>query len=107
MKYLITSALILWGLFFYTNAKANDYNTITIGHIITETIKGTDIDYGNIGNSHIQKNIHELNLDFIDEFFEILNLPRILDGFNTQLRLSEDKRYKCSLQGDYKNKECN
>ena len=104
MKYLFTIALILWGVFFYTNARANDYNIATITHIITETFKGTDIDYKDITNSEIQKKIHKINLNTIDSFFSFLT--SIFDGFNTQMRLKADKNYKCSIQGDYKNKEC-
>ena len=104
MKYLIIIASIMWGLFFYTNAKANEYTIATGAHIITETIKGTDIDYKDITNSEIQKKIHKINLNTIDSFFSFL--PSIFDGFNTQMRLKADKNYKCSIQGDYKNKEC-
>ena len=34
------------------------------------------------------------------------NMPSILDSISAQLRLELDKQYKCSLQGDYKNKDC-
>ena len=91
-------------LFIFTNAKANDYNTATITHIITETIKGTDIDYKDITNSEVQRKVHKINLNTIDSIFGFL--PSIFDGFNTQMRLKADKNYKCSIQGDYKNKEC-
>ena len=50
-------------LFIFTNAKANDYNTATITHIITETIKGTDIDYKDITNSEVQRKVHKINLN--------------------------------------------
>jgi hypothetical protein len=33
-------------------------------------------------------------------------MPNILDSISAQLRQELDKQYKCSLQGDYKNKEC-
>ncbi len=72
MKYLITVAVIMWGAFFYTNAKANDYNTATITHIITETIKGTDIDYKDITNSEVQRKVHKINLNTIDSIFGFL-----------------------------------
>ena len=96
---------IFIALFIFTNAKANDYNTATITHIITETIKGTDIDYKDITNSEVQRKVHKINLNTIDSIFDFL--PDIFDGFNTQMRLKADKNYKCSIQGDYKNKECN
>ena len=33
-------------------------------------------------------------------------MPNILDSISAQLRQELDKQYKCSLQGDYKNKDC-
>ena len=34
------------------------------------------------------------------------HLPIILDGVSATIRLEVDDLYKCSLQGDYKNKDC-
>jgi len=34
------------------------------------------------------------------------HMPNILDSISAELRQEADKKYKCSLQGDYKNKEC-
>ena len=94
-------------LFIFTNAKANDYNTATITHIITETIKGTDIDHQSLLNAETQKLIHQMSLDMINIVFQ--TMPNILDNISAQLRQEADLRYKCSLQNDwvtYANKEC-
>ena len=107
MKYLIIIASIMWGLFFYTNARANDYKTATGAHIITETIKGTDIDEQAILNAETQRLIHQMSLDIIKTMFQVL--PDVLDCISAQLRQEADLRYKCSLQNGwitYANKEC-
>ena len=107
MKYLIIIASIMWGLFFYTNAKANEYTIATGAHIITETIKGTDIDEQAILNAETQRLIHQMSLDIIKTMFQVL--PDVLDGISAQSRQEADLRYKCSLQNNwitYANKEC-
>ena len=107
MKYLIIIATIMWGVFFYTQSNANDYATATGTHIITETIKGTDIDHQSLLNAETQRLIHQMSLDMINIVFQ--TMPDILDGISAQLRQEADLRYKCSLQNDwitYANKEC-
>ena len=100
MKYfLIIFAFIIWAaLTWSNNAKANDYTTATTAHIITETIKGTNLDEAEILNAETQRQI-------VSILFK--SLPNILDGISAQLRQEADKKYKCSLQSkDYKNEEC-
>jgi hypothetical protein len=48
--------------------------------------------------------MHQLSLEILAVVFN--NMPNILDGISAQMRLEADKMYKCSLQDDYKNKEC-
>ena len=43
-------------------------------------------------------------LNIIDNVFN--DSSYILDGASSYARLEVDEIYKCSLQGDYKNKEC-
>jgi|TARA_B100001093_G_scaffold88227_1_gene80240 hypothetical protein len=111
MKKFITTLIvvntILWfGLStFMSSAKANDYNTAVIGHILTETIKGTDMDEGAIMNAETQRLLHTMSLEIIQVVFN--NMPNILDGIAADMRLKADKNYKCSLQPEeYKNKDC-
>ena len=50
MKKLIVILTVLWlGLSAFANSvKADDYNTAVIGHVISETIKNSDIDHKSI-----------------------------------------------------------
>ena len=105
MKKILLLSFILVGCSFSFKTNANDYNTATGAHIITETLKGTDMDYSEILNSETQRLIHSMSLDIIDIIFE--TMPSILDSISAELRLQADKKYKCALQSnDYKNKEC-
>ena len=105
MKKILLLSFILVGCSFSFKTNANDYNTATGVHIITETLKGTDMDYSEILNSETQRLIHSMSLDIIDIIFE--TMPSILDSISAELRLQADKDYKCALQSDeYKNKEC-
>ena len=103
---IIVNAIIWFGLSsFMSSAKANDYNTATTVHIITETLKGTDMDHSAIMNAEIQKLVHNFSMEIIAVFSN--NLPSILDSISAELRANADKNYKCALQSDdYKNKDC-
>ena len=103
---IIVNAILLFGLSsFMSSAKANDYNTATTVHIITETLKGTDMDHSAIMNAEIQKLVHNFSMEIIAVFSN--NLPSILDSISAELRANADKNYKCALQSDdYKNKDC-
>ena len=105
MKKILLLSFILVGCSFSFKTNANNYNTATGAHIITETLKGTDMDYSEILNSETQRLIHDMSLDIIDIIFE--TMPSILDSISAEVRLQADKDYKCALQSnDYKNKEC-
>ena len=103
---LIVLCVWIWGLFLWVgSASANDYKTATTAHIITETIKGTDIDHSAVMNAEVQRLMHNMSLEIIQVIFN--NMPNILDGIAADMRLKADKNYKCSLQPEeYKNKEC-
>ena len=105
MKKILLLSFVLVGCSFSFKTNASNYNTATGAHIITETLKGTDMDYSEILNSETQRLIHSMSLDIIDIIFE--TMPSILDSISAELRLQADKKYKCALQSnDYKNKEC-
>ena len=105
-KVLVIICVWIWGLFLWVEtASANDYNTAVIGHILTETIKGTDMDEGAIMNAETQRLLHTMSLEIIQVVFN--NMPNILDGIAADMRLKADKNYKCSLQPEeYINKDC-
>ena len=80
------------------SVKADDYNTAVIGHVISETIKGTDIDHSKLLEQELQKLAH----NYAIEMTNILQmyLPSILDGIAAELRLKTDNVYKCNLLKD-------
>ena len=93
---IIINALIIFGLSSLMSvAKANSYNTATTAHIITETIKGTDIDISYIMEKELEAVAHK----FMIESISILQayLPAILDGVASDMRLKADHEYKCKL----------
>ena len=103
---LIIVCVWIWGLFLWVEtASANDYNTATGAHILTEIIKGTDLDEGAIMNAETQRLLHTMSLEIIQVVFN--NMPNILDGIAADMRMKADKNYKCALQPEeYKNEDC-
>lgn len=96
------SFLILFLVFVYTwswsifnIAKADDYNKAVIGHIITETIKGTDIDTMNILENELANLGHKYALEMVSIIEAYL--PQILEGIAADIRLKTDSKYKCLL----------
>jgi len=108
MKYFFTIfTFTIWAaLTWSNNVKASEYGIATTAHIITEMIKGTDLNEKEILNAETQKQIHTTSLKIVSVVFK--SLPNIFDGISAKLRQETDKKYKCSLQSkDYKNEECN
>ena len=73
-----------------------DYKTnATISHVISETIKGTDIDISYIMEKELEAVAHK----FMIESISILQayLPAILEGVASDMRLKADEAYKCKL----------
>ena len=97
MKKLILLLAILWfGLSAFQNSvKADDKTTAVVGHVISETIKGTDIDISYIMEKELEAVAHK----FMIESISILQtyLPAILEGVASDMRLKADKEYKCRL----------
>ena len=87
-------------------AKANDYNTAVVGHVISETIKGTDMDHQKLLEAEMSKMAHTFALQMVGVLEK--HLPYIMDSVMTQLRLDLDKKHKCLLLKDSKigDKEC-
>ena len=88
---------ILWlGLNAFANSvKANEYNTAVIGHVVSETIKGTDIDHSALLEAEMSKLAHQFALQMT--FVMQKHLPQILEGIAADIRLKADNKYKCSL----------
>ena len=74
MKYLIIIASIMWGVFFYTNAKAHDI----------EEEQQLEI---------IQEQINDMTLEIISIILE--NLPAILESIEKDLLKEKEKEIPC------------
>ena len=48
--------------------------------------------------------LHQLTINITNQIFR--DMPAILDSISAEMREQIDLKYKCSLQDDYKNKEC-
>ena len=99
---LIANAFI-WGVFLPSNAKANDYNTAVIGHVVTNA---SEIDKEALLESEMAKIGHKYALEMVSIMQEYL--PSIIDGAMADLRLKLDAKHKCLLLKDTKiaDKEC-
>ena len=84
--------------------KADDKTTATVSHVISETIKGTDIDHTALLEAEMSKIAHQFAIQMT--FVMQKHLPQILEGLAADIRLKADKEYKCKLLegGTY---ECN
>jgi len=107
-KLIITLLLVngfIWGIFLPSQAKADDYNTAVIGHVIKENISGNGVDMS-VLESEMQKLAYQFALQMTDVLEK--NLPVILESLAAELRLSADSKYKCSLLEDtvIADKEC-
>jgi hypothetical protein len=100
----IFAVLILFILLATSFARADSYTNSIASHIITQKIQNNDINYSAVGNAEFKRTIHQLNLGLLTILFN--NKSKLLDGVSTQMRSKVDRSYKCSLQGDYRNKHC-
>ena len=97
MKKLIIINILFWALciFIPMQVKADPKTEATVGHVISETINGSDIDISYIMEKELEAIAHQ----FVIESISILQayLPAILDGVAADLRLKADENYKCKL----------
>ena len=108
MRKFIATILILNGLIWFglsNIAKADTKTEAIIGHVITQTIQGNDMDHAEVFSHELNALVHKFSIDMIEIITK--NMPNILDSISAEMRKEADKKYKCSLQSeDYKNKEC-
>lgn len=71
--------------------------------IHTGTVKAHDT--GKVVTDETARLLHQLTINITNQIFR--DMPAILDSISADIRQEIDKKYKCSLQDDYKNKECN
>jgi len=82
----------IWSFSIFNAVKADTYNKAVIGHVISETIKGTDIDTSYIMEQELKKLAHKFVIDSI--YIIQAYIPEILDGVVTDLKLKTDQKYK-------------
>ena len=104
--YLFLVFVYIWSWSIFNAVKADTRIEATVGHVISETIKGTDIDHSKI----LEKELSHLSHKFAIEMIGVLqqHLPYIMEGVMTELRLELDKTHKCLLLKDskIKDKDC-
>jgi len=96
---------IIWGMWLPSQAKADDYNTAVIAHVIKEKVSGNGVDMS-VLESEMQKLAYNFALQMTDVLEK--NLPAILESLAAELIQNADSKYKCSLLEDTKiaDKEC-
>ena len=94
----------IWSWSIFNAVNANERIETTTGHVIVETVKGTDIDQMKILEGELQNLAHKFALEIIP-IIEA-SLPLIMDRVMTDLRLELDKQHKCLLLKDSKIKDC-
>ena len=107
MKKFFITIIILNSLLFVglsSVAKADEKTSAIVGHVITQVIQGNDMDHSEVLTNELNSLMHQFSIDIMETLLQ--NMPNILDSISAQLRQELDKQYKCSLQGDYKNKDC-
>ena len=85
-------------------AKSDEKTEAIVGHVITQVIQGNDMDHAEVMSNELKALMHQYSIEMTHVLLQYM--PNILDSISAQLRQELDKQYKCSLQGDYKNKEC-
>ena len=97
MKKLIIINILFWALciFIPMQVKADDKTTAVVGHVISETINGSEIDISYIMEKELEAIAHK----FMIESISVLQayLPAILEGVAADIRLKADHEYKCKL----------
>ena len=105
-KFVITVIIInglIWGLLSNIQAKANDYATTVIGHVIQNH---KEIDHSKLLEAEMSKLMHSVSIEMVSILQK--HLPYIMDNVMTELRLELDKTQKCLLLKDskIKDKDC-
>ena len=106
MKNTIIIALTILNVIIWSSvAKADDYNTAVVAHVIKEKVSGDGVD-----TSVLEAEMQKLAYNFALQMTDVLekNLPVILESLAAELRQNADSEYKCKLLEDTKiaDKEC-
>ena len=106
LLYLFLAFVYICSLSIFNVLNANERIETTTGHIIVETVKGSDIAQMKVLEGELQNLAHKFALEIIP-IIEA-SLPLIMDRVMTDLRLELDKQHKCLLLKDskIKDKDC-
>ena len=87
---------IIWGMWLPSQAKADDYNTAVVAHVIKENISGNGVDM-----SVLEAEMAKLAYKFSLEMTSVLekHLPNILESIAAELRMKADETYKKEISG--------
>ena len=105
--YVFIAFVYIWSWSIFNVAKANEtkvskeYIETVIGHVIRNI---DHMDHKQVLSDDLNRIAHMYAIDILLTFQK--HLPTILEGAIVDLRLKADTQYKCSIQGEYKNKEC-
>ena len=96
----------IWSWSIFNAVNANERIETTTGHVIVETVKGSDIDQMKVLEGELENHAHKFALEIIPIIQA--SLPLIMDRVMTDLRLELDKQHKCLLLKDskIKDKDC-
>ena len=105
-KFVITVIIVnglIWGLLSSIQAKANDYTTAVIGHVVQNH---KDIDHSKLLENEMNRLMHSMSIEMVSILQK--HLPYIMEGVMTELKLELDKTHKCLLLKDskIKDKDC-
>ena len=98
MKKFFATIIILNTLLFVglsSVAKADEKTSAIVGHVITQTIQGNEMDHAEVMTNELAALMHKFSIEITSVLLQ--NMPNILDSISAQLRLELDKQYKCSL----------
>ena len=104
-EYLMISIFALVIILLHKNHAVSDEKTTAIvGHVITQAIQGNEMDHAEVMSNELTALMHKYSIEMTTVLLQYM--PSIMDSISAELRQQLDKQYKCSLQGDYKNKDC-
>ena len=94
---IIANAILWFGLTGLTKvAKADDYNTAVVAHVIKENISGNGVDMS-VLEAEMAKLAYQFSLEMTDVIEK--HLPNILESIAAELRMKADEMYKEEISG--------
>ena len=96
MNKFILNVLVLFSLILFSfPAHSQSYEEAVGAHVITETLVGGGVDHQKIMANELERIMHRHTIEVLGVLSE--QLPHVLKGLQTELKLKADLKYKCSL----------